>query len=299
MATAAEVIAQQYGLIQPQRITEGITNRQLSIVLKDASKEAEQRIAFNLEKYSISGTVKAAQLSQAVSGLGAISTELWSQTGKITQSGMYQMAQLAADQAIDRDFFLGMPGNGILQYANEVHFEAAASVDSLISRRTNGFTLADRIYANGKVGVKGAAREVERGLALQESHRDIAKRVRGFFDPDVPGGVSYASKRLARTEISNAHHETSIRLSQDRPWVTGFKWNLSGSHPRHDVCNDYADRDHSSLGPGVFAKKDVPSKPHPQCLCYLTHYQVDDDEFMDSLVQGNYDDWLNQKGVRC
>lgn len=281
------------------RITEGITNRQLAGVLKDASKEAEALIAHNLAKGTFSGAVSATRLRAAIAGLGPISKEMWSQTGKVTEAGMHQMAQLAADQAIDRDLFLGMPGNGILQYVKPVHFEASASVESLISRRTNGFTLAERIYANGKVGVKGAAKIVERGLVLQQDAKTIAKGVRSFFDPAVPGGVSYAAKRLARTEINNAHHETSLRLSQDRPWITGFKWNLSGSHPRPDVCNEYAEEDHAGMGPGVFKKKDAPSKPHPQCLCYLTHYQVDEKQFMDSLVKGEYDDWLSQKGVSC
>lgn len=293
------VIAQQQGLIQPGRITEGITGRQLSNVLKDAAREAEQLISFNIAKGNLSSLTRAATLQQAVKGLGAISTEMWMGVGKVTQAGMFTQAQLAADQAIDRDLFQGMPGRAITQYAGQIHFEAAHSVESLISRRTNGFKLAERIYANNALGVKKAAAQVEKGLALQEGHREIAKRVRQFFDPDVPGGVSYAAKRLARTEIGNAHHETSIRLSKDRPWVTGFQWNLSGSHPRNDECNDYAEDDHGTGDGGVYLKKDVPSKPHPQCLCYLTHVQNTEDEFIDDLVNGQYDSWLDSKGVRC
>lgn len=298
-AAALAVISQQQGLLQPARITEGITGRQLSNVLKDASKEAEKLISYNVAKGGIGSLTRAAQLQQAVAGLGKISTEMWTGVNQVITAGMHTQAQLAADQAIDRDLFHGMPGGAIVQYAHQIHFDAAHSVESLISRRTNGFKLSERIYANGKLGIKKAAKEVERGLALQEGHRTIAKRVRMLYDPDVPGGVSYAAKRLARTEIGNAHHETSMRLSKDRPWVTGFKWNLSGSHPRHDECNDYAESDHGTGEAGVYLKNEAPSKPHPQCLCYLTHVQNSDDEFLDSLVAGDYDEWLETKGVRC
>lgn len=298
MSSPAEALAKEYGLLQPQRITEGITNRQLARVLKEASQEAEKLIQFNIARGNLSGFTRAAQLKQATAGLGPISTELWTQTGKITRAGMYEAAQLAADQAIDQDFFLGMPGNGIIQYAHQIHFEASASVESLISRRTNGFTLADRIYANGRIGVKKAALEVEKGLALQQSAKEIAGRVKGLFNPDVPGGTSYAAKRLARTEISNAHHETTIRMSKDKPWVIGFRWQLSSSHPRPDVCDALA-RHEEGLGRGVYGPKNAPSKPHPQCLCYLTHVVPDSDEFVNGLAKGDYDNWLSGKGVTC
>lgn len=300
MAIPSEALAKTHGLTTPARITEGITGRQVSRVLKDASLEAEMLIARNVKKLgTVTGQVRAQHLKAAIAGLGPISTEMWTGIGKVTQAGMYAQAQLAADQAIDRDMFAGMPGGAIIQYAPQVHFEAAHAVESLISRRTNGFKLAERIYANNRVGVKRAASVVERGLSLQLGHAEIARNVRQFFDPAVPGGVSYAAKRLARTEISNAHHETSIRLSKDRPWVLGFKWNLSGSHPRPDECNQYAEDDHEGMGAGVYSKRNVPSKPHPQCLCYLTHQQEDDDVFIDKLARGQYDPWLDSKGVRC
>ena len=299
MATTAEALALSHGLTQPQRITEGITGRQVSRILKDAAKEAESLIATNLVKGGVGASVRAAQLKAAMSGIGKLSTELWTGVGKITTVGMFEAAQLAADQAIDRDFLLGMPGIAVLQYADHIHFEARQVVEDLVSRRTAGFKLQDRIYANGRLGVKQAADVVERGLALQMSAREIAKRVRHLYEPNVPGGQSYAAMRLGRTEINNAHHETSIRMSQSRPWVVGYKWNLSGSHPRPDICNQYAERDHDGLGRGVYAKGNAPSKPHPQCLCYLTHRQEPPEEFMNKLVKGDYDDWLDERNVGC
>ncbi len=292
MATPAEALARHHGFIQPQRITEGITHRQLAMVLKDAAAEASAMIEFNVTKLgSIGGKVTTAQLQQAVAGLGNVSTELWTGVGKITRAGMYEGASLAADQALDLDLFLGMPANGVVQYAQLTHFQASQSVEDLISRRTHGYKLSERIYANGKLSVKQVAQKVERGLALQRSAKEIAFAVRGHFSPVVPGGSSYAAMRLARTEINNAHHHTTLRLSKDKPWIDGWKWNLSHSHPRPDACDALAAQDHDKANP--------PDKPHPMCLCYVTHLQEDPDVFMNKLVDGQYDDYLKERGVTC
>lgn len=299
MATPAEHLARSQGLVQVVRLTEGITGQQIASILDDAGDAAAERIAFNLKKDTPTGKVTAAQLTAVTKGIEPISREMWHQVEKVTVVGMHSAGELATNQAIDRDLLLGMPGNGIVQYAPGMFVDAAQSVESLISRRTNGFPLAERIYANGTVGVKQAARIVERELVLQRSAKEIARQVKSSYDPNVPGGQSYAAKRLARTEINNAHHSTTIRHSQDRPWVLGMKWNLSNSHPRSDECDDYAKEDHDNLGPGVFKKGNTPRKPHPQCLCYLTHLQVDEEDFINSLVGGKYDPWFNRKGVTC
>ena len=299
MALPAEHLARAQGLTQVVRLTEGITGQQIASILDDAGGAAAERIAFNLKKDTPTGKVTAKQLTAVTEGIEPISREMWHRVEKVTVVGMHSAGELAVNQALDRDLLIGMPGSGIIQYAPGMFVDAAVGVESLISRRTNGFPLAERIYANGTLGIKQAARIVERELVLQRSAREIARQVKGLYNPDVPGGQSYAAKRLARTEINNAHHSTTIRQSQDRPWVKAMKWNLSSSHPRADSCDDYAKKDHYKMGRGVYKKGDTPRKPHPQCLCYLTHVQVDEDEFINSLVGGKYDPWLNRKGVTC
>lgn len=299
MALPEEHFARVQGLTSIVRLTEGITGQQIASILDDAGEAAADRISFNLNKGTVSGKVTAAQLKAVTDGMAPISHKMWGQVEKVTVVGMHEAAAMATDQAIDRDLLLGMPGNGIVQYAPGMFMDASVGVESLISRRTFGFPLAERIYANGIVGVKQVARIVERELVLQRSAREIARQVRHLYNPNVPGGQSYAAKRLARTEINNAHHSTTIRHSNDRPWVRGMKWNLSSSHPRADACDDNANKDHDRLGRGVYKRGNVPRKPHPQCLCYLTHLQVDEEEFINSLVGGKYDPWLRRKGVVC
>lgn len=285
-----------WGLGTPQRITEGITHRQMAILLKEAAKDAEKLISVNLARGEFGSTVRAAQLNAAVAGIRPLSTQLWTGVGRVTRAGMYEAAQAAADQAIDMDMFLGMPGNAIIQYAHQVHYEAAQAVEDLISRRTAGFALSERIYAHGRLTTKQVGRIVEKGLVLQKSAKEIAREVRKHFHPSVPGGTSYAAMRLARTEINNAHHETTKRMAKNRPWVKAMKWNLSKSHPRPDPCDVYAAHD-EGLGAGVW--EDPPSKPHPHCFCYLTHVTIDEKEFMNKLVGGEYDDWLDDYNVVC
>lgn len=286
------------GLVEPTRITEGITNRQMAIVLKDASKEAQTFIASTTGKSSFTNLTRSKQLAAIKAGIDPISTELWTQTGKLTEVGMFANARLAVDQAIDRDFFAGMPGNAAAQYARDLHIEASAGVQSVLSRRTNGYTLSERIYANGQRTTAQVGRIVERGLVLQRSAREIAGATRKFFAPNVPGGASYAAMRLARTEINNAHHHSTIRQGQLRPWVLGFRWNLSNTHPVRDPCDDLAEAD-NGMGPGIWDKRDAPDRPHPQCLCYLTVEQLPDDQLIDNIANGQYDDWLEERGVTC
>lgn len=291
MPTAAEQLARHNGLVVPNRITEGITHRQLARVLKEAAAEAEKEM---LRIAATNGT-RAVQLAQARAAMSEVSREMWNGTGNVIRAGVYTQAQVAAEQALDLDLLSGVPASAVEQMAPYFRYNAAQAVEDIISRRTDGFTLSERIYANGRVSTKQVGRIIDKALGQQLSARELAKQVKGFYSPGVPGGASYAAMRLARTEINNAHHTTTIRLTQDKPWVTGYKWNLSGSHPKPDECNEYADHN----GDGTWTKNEVPSKPHPQCLCYLTMTYPDDAELIDNIANGRYDGYLEDNGVTC
>jgi hypothetical protein len=103
--------------------------------------------------------------------------------------------------------------------------------------------------------------------------------------------------RLARTEINNAFHFTQIRYTREMPWVEGYKWNLSGSHGRPDVCNQMAEHS-EGLGRGVYGKGGVPGKPHPMCLCFITTETIDNATFYKRYRSGAYDRYTDsvQKG---
>ena len=297
MADPADDLARLHGLVQPQTLTSRFTNRELARILKDASSEASQRIDALIARGTFSAGVKAEQLRAVRDVIDPLSTQLWNRVGQVTEDGMHAQAKLAADQALDRDWLMGMPGREVASYARVIHYDADVVVRGLMSRRSERFgkTLAERIYANGRRSTAAVGRIVDRALVQQLSARELSRLVRMHYAPNVPGGTSYAAMRLARTEINNAHHATTITLSESKPWVLGYKWNLSGSHPRPDECDELAGDDHDGMGPGIFAQGNAPGRPHPNCLCYLTHIQEPPEVFTKNLLRGDYDRWLRDR----
>lgn len=155
--------------------------------------------------------------------------------------------------------------------------------------------LSERVYKSRQL-VKGEVdRMVNSALARGLSAREFAKEVTQFIRPDTPGGTRYAAMRLSRTEINNAFHYAQTRDSAMKPWVAGQKWHLSGSHPKPDECNDFAEQNKFNLGQGVFPKGDVPNKPHPHCLCYIEPITDSEEEWIRKFKAGQYDDYLNSR----
>jgi hypothetical protein len=172
-----------------------------------------------------------------------------------------------------------------------------AGIDSYLGRRLNTMTLSQRVYRDGQASIKAVNDVVNSGLLLGKGPRELAKDVERFISPSTPGGVAYAAMRLARTETNNAFHFTQIKQMIDSPWVTSAIWNLSGSHPRPDACNDYAERVNFKGGqPGEFKPEDVPGKPHPNCLCYITPVTIPDEDFIKKMKNGSLDDYVSSVG---
>jgi len=168
------------------------------------------------------------------------------------------------------------------------------TIDVAITRMTvSAVPLAQRIY-NSNVWANGVLQKrINSALLRGLSAREFAAEARDWFRPDTPGGVRYASMRLARTEINNAFHATSVLQAQEKPWISSIKWHLSGSHPKPDQCDAIAKG--GPKGDGVYPKMEVPRKPHPQCFCFVTPVSPDEDDFLDNLVAGHYDQYLRQK----
>lgn len=164
---------------------------------------------------------------------------------------------------------------------------AQRTIDTMLARiGISKLPLSERIY-NTRVWMDGRLdRLINAELAKGLNAARFAKVARDWFNPSVKGGTRYAAMRLARTEINNAFHATSVTYAQDKPWVSKMNWNLSGSHVTPDRCNEYADASPWD----VYA---VPRKPHPQCLCNVTEVPVNDDEWMDKFIAGDFDEYLD------
>jgi hypothetical protein len=179
--------------------------------------------------------------------------------------------------------------------AESVRLQASRGLE-VLAERVSGSSyvpLAQSVYDNTALSRGHIDEIVNNAIARGASAADLARDVRAFVNPNTPGGVRYASMRLGRTELNNAFHANQVRQAQAQPWTVGVLWNLSGSHPTPDECNDYAEQEHYAGGPiGVFRPNEVPAKPHPNCLCFMTNEDVDRDLFIHQFEAGMYDEYL-------
>lgn len=103
--------------------------------------------------------------------------------------------------------------------------------------------------------------------------------------PGRSGMGSFSARRLARTEVSRAHHQSTLRTATMTPFSRGVKWNLSRRHPKPDICDRHANADNHGLGRGVYPPERFPQLPsHPHDLCFSTiETEPDTDAVIDSL----------------
>jgi hypothetical protein len=272
-------------------------DKELAAVLRDAADEAERMILALGKRKDAGAVIRRSQLSATLKQLRKLQSELWGSVTKATEMGMLRAAEAAADAeiAINRVLF---EAAGVIHgdFDAAMRIQAQEGVANVIARGANGIPLSSQVYRSQALSRKLVDKAINRALLLGFSAKELAATVKGLINPNVAGGVSYASMRLARTEINNAFHRSQIDLRQGDPWTTGFRWHLSGSHPRPDECNDYADRSHFRGGdPGVFKTGDVPGKPHPQCLCWLETVTMDTEDFINAMASGRFDSFMDSK----
>lgn len=261
-------------------------NKTLRSILRDAARDGERRIRA-LTDGGYAADIRIAQLRATVRALKRAQVALWDEVSSETTM-VVQDAVLTASEGMSRfpRFFRNPSLADSFQAAAD---QAALNVQSSLRNR---FRFSSRVYKNESLAKKKVEQAVNRGVALNMSSRELAQSVKGLISPDTPGGISYAANRLGRTEMNNAFHETSIRTYQAQPWIVAAKWNLSGSHPktRPDECNDLA-----SKNGGVFPKNSIPSRPHPQCMCYLTPVVMDDEEFVNWIESSRGEKWRSSQ----
>lgn len=270
-------------------------------ILLDAAKEAEGIIVSSAGSKGVGAAVERARMQQASRELRKAAESMWgTQITPTMKKGM----EAAAVAAVNSETFV----NDVLQQAlgarfqaleDAFAFDAKNSVDNLRAKAANTIPLSEQVYRSKALANGLVEKEIQRAIALRTSAKQLADRVRHLISPNTAGGVSYAANRLARTEINNAFHHAQIARRADEPWTEGMKWNLSGSHPKPDQCNEYAEKSHFKNGDtGVFRPSEVPGKPHPNCLCYLTTVTVGEDEFINNFLKGDYNAYIEQEIYR-
>lgn len=269
------------------------TLAEMNQILGDGAAEAERLIPKLLEQHGVSGKVKAGQLALVLKEIRLMQAALWGALNPALVKGVANAVQAAAlGQDILWDY-LGRHGVDIPALRDAFVAQAKQGLPAVYAKAANGIPLSSAVYKTQALATGLVNRRVTQGLLLGHGHKRIADSVRDLIRPDVKGGVSYAAHRLARTELNNAFKTAQEARYADEPWTTGMRWNLSKSHPRLDECNLYATEDAHDLGPGVYPVGERPHS-HPNCLCYLTPEQVDEDTFVDNFIAGEYNTFIDE-----
>jgi len=268
------------------------TDRAILKLLAQAADDAGKQAETMMKTKGFAKMTRARQQQLLARELHKSMQDVWEGTGHLVIFGEKETAKAALEAMPPLQKLFGAHADG-LGLERSLLASARAGVDSFISREESLRSLSSRVWKNIALHSGRLDREIAKGLLRGLTAQELASVVRDFVSPDVRGGVSYAAMRLARTEINNAFHQTSIRYTREMPWVEGYEWHLSGSHPRTDICNDLAERN-GGLGRGTYQKNNVPSKPHPLCLCYIVPASVDNARFYRNLRSGAYDRYLDQ-----
>lgn len=264
----------------------------LSAVLSDAADSIDDTFNKFVPK-NFSGQVTRSRLALVSKAIRDKVKGIFGDTTNIIKNGQENAAvaavnaQLYSDKSVLSQMFSSQADRD--QYADSLRQTAKRNIDAVMTRvLETEKPLSTRVYhtqaiANGQVN-----QIINRSLAKGESAAELAKAVKSSILPNTPGGVSYAAKRLARTEINNAFHAQSIHDSQESPWVEQMEWNLSKTHKEDpgDECEQYAKQK-------LFPKENVPEKPHPNCRCFVTPKAMDYDQFENALVAGQFNSYVD------
>lgn len=269
-------------------------DKEIAEILRDAAREAGQRLV-QMPGDGIGAQVRKFQYANALQGIEQINDGMWDDIGDTIQSAFRTVAEAATDGTEDLMEFL--TSNLTDELADNIVGGARNAAERVEARIANDIDIKDTVAKNKALTSGKIDQIINNGLALGQSAREIAKGVMDHIRPDVPGGASFAANRIGRTELNNAFHTAALNNYKRHPWVEAVKWELSGSHSRPDICGEYAEDDKFGLGGGVFPKMAAPMKPHPNCLCYVTPVTPSPAEFQERLLNGEYDDWMEEQGL--
>jgi hypothetical protein len=270
------------------------SDTEIRMLLDKAAQAAES----DVRRLAPNNVVRRGQLSAALQAVRRSLRDLFDDVGDNIRTGRTEAANAALlsafqwEEPLYRAAGLSKPVRDRLRTATVVLSDR--NVNLMLRRfNTEQIPLSRQVYRSRQLASGWVDNIVNLGIGRGLTARELAQEVSSSIRPDVKGGVAYAAMRLSRTELNTAFHTAAILSAVDRPWVNGMHWHLSKSHPKPDICDEYADQDKFGLGEGVFPSGNVPSKPHPQCFCFVTPELQDEDAFIAALARGSYDEFLS------
>jgi hypothetical protein len=274
-------------------------DKRIDALLKQAAEEIEAEVIRLGDKPGIGAQVRRAQLIGSQGVIHKVLAQMWASMSSTLRKGREVAVAEALLSSFDWDEILlarAFPDPKDREHMRDYLLTSANRNIEAMLRRELGeqHTLSQKVYTAKSIADGWVSRTVSQGIVNGDGANVIALKVKKMVLPNVSGGVTYAARRLARTELNDVYHAQTIDHNKNKPWNTGMRWNLSKSHPTPDMCNAYAEKD-SGLGRGVFPVDGVPRKPHPQCFCYVTPETLSVEEFNSRLLAGDFDDYMQQR----
>lgn len=260
-------------------------------------RSSAERVRFILRRLP-EGSLQRDQLRLVQAAIHGEMAVLWRSLGDQVAAGRAEAAAAAVETMHPPDLLRQVMSKTDRDYLlTSARAQAARGVETVTARRLQSrMPLSERVWRARDLTDGTIDNLIDGALVRGASAAELARDVRDFVRPDTRGGIRYAAMRLGRTEINNAFHAQQIQSAIDTPWVLMVRWNLSGSHPEPDECNTYAESQHFKGGePGRWLPGDVPGKPHPQCLCYMTPETPDEREFVRRYQSGEYNKYFTEE----
>lgn len=273
---------------------------ELLTTLERVARETRREIRAMSGKRGIGAAVRRDQLRMVLKATLERQAELWRIVGSNVQASRVDAVAAAVktnftyEDVLLKSVLSATDRRVLLQSATA---QATKGIDAVIAKLTglSDYELSAQVYRTASLSNGRVRNVIVNAVGRGASWKELADDVTKLINPRVPGGVSYAAQRLGRTEINNAYHAGAVIEGRNSPFIIGQRWNLSGSHKVPDDCNRFAEDVHMQNGePGVYRPGDVPGKPHPQCLCYLTPITPSREEFVSNFIAGKYDSYLNR-----
>lgn len=271
------------------RRVRGYTNDTMSAVEQDILRALRRAYQDLTELMGLSGTGKVtyAVYSNKRAEIAKVMDQM---TLDINMSSRLAIKAVAEDT-------IDIYGNLTSKYAKEkgYAFDAAAAFNSIpyaavqnVVGRVwgDGYNFSDRIWIMNEYANQSVKDILSAGISRGEGATKIAKQLQEFLiEPSISdttsyttaglksitgrGTINYNALRLAKNEINNTYREALVVANDKNPIMGGVKWNLSGSHPRPDICDVWAKMDAYGLGAGVTPADKTPID-HVGGFCFLT-----------------------------
>lgn len=92
-----------------------------------------------------------------------------------------------------------------------------------------------------------------------------------------PGSVRTNARMIARTETAEVYRNATERIYGKKRWVKGYRWVLSNSHPKTDICDSLAHE---------YSKNDSRPWSHPHCVCDWQAVAYSEAEMAEMVAKG-------------